>query len=150
MYLTTIIWFIIGFLDLASSRPGVVWAQAILLDVYTFVWQMSLGAIAYVIFSEISSTRLRSRTVAFATSVQALFALVFTIAMPYMLSPEEGNWRGKAAFLFSGVSFFCCFWCFFRIPESKGRTYEELDLLFEKRVPPRHFKSHDLLEDVSD
>jgi hypothetical protein len=28
-------------------------------------------------------------------------------------------------------------WSFFRLPEAKGRTYEELDLLFQKKVPAR-------------
>jgi SP family general alpha glucoside:H+ symporter-like MFS transporter len=32
-------------------------------------------------------------------------------------------------------------WSFFRLPEAKGRTYEELDLLFQKKVPARKFAS---------
>ncbi len=31
-------------------------------------------------------------------------------------------------------------WCWFRLPESKDRTFGELDLLFENRVPARKFK----------
>ena len=31
--------------------------------------------------------------------------------------------------------------CLFRLPEPKGRTYGELDILFEKRVPARQFAS---------
>jgi len=34
-------------------------------------------------------------------------------------------------------------WTFFRLPEVKGRTYEELDILFEDRVSARKFsKTH--------
>ncbi len=33
----------------------------------------------------------------------------------------------------------------FRIPESRGRTFEELDILFERKVPARKFKNYDLL-----
>ena len=32
-------------------------------------------------------------------------------------------------------------WVFFRLPEPKGRTYGELDLLFEQKVSARNFKS---------
>jgi len=32
-------------------------------------------------------------------------------------------------------------WIFFRLPEPKGRTYGELDVLFERKVPARKFKS---------
>lgn len=30
-------------------------------------------------------------------------------------------------------------WSYFRLPEVKGRTYEELDLLFTNKVPARQF-----------
>ena len=32
-------------------------------------------------------------------------------------------------------------WAYFRLPEMKGRTYEELDILFAKRIPARKFAS---------
>lgn len=31
-------------------------------------------------------------------------------------------------------------WAYFRLPEMKGRTYRELDILFERGVPARKFK----------
>jgi len=30
-------------------------------------------------------------------------------------------------------------WCYFRVPEMKGRTYEELDLMFARGVRTREF-----------
>ena len=30
-------------------------------------------------------------------------------------------------------------WAFFRLPEVKGRTYEELDILFQRKIPARQF-----------
>ena len=35
----------------------------------------------------------------------------------------------------------CLVWTYFRLPEPKGRTYAELDLLFEQKVPARKFKT---------
>ena len=32
-------------------------------------------------------------------------------------------------------------WTFFRLPEPKGKTYAELDVLFERRISARQFKS---------
>jgi MFS family permease len=108
---------------------------------------MTVGPICFVIISEISSTRLRGRTIAIATAVQAGASIVFTVAMPYMLNSDEANWRGKAGFLFGAISLVCCIWCWFRIPESRGRTFEELDILFERKVPARKFKNYDLLQE---
>lgn len=31
-------------------------------------------------------------------------------------------------------------WAYFRLPEPKDRTYEELDILFAKRIPARQFR----------
>ncbi|PCG89411.1 Major facilitator superfamily domain, general substrate transporter [Penicillium occitanis (nom. inval.)] len=145
MILMTIILFVIGFLDLGRDNTGVVWAQASLMDIWTFIYQTTVGPICFVIISEISATRLRGRTIAIATAVQAAANIVFTVVLPYMLNSDEGDWRGKAGFLFGAISFACYGWCYFRLPESKNRTFEELDILFERKVPPREFKNYDLL-----
>lgn len=34
-------------------------------------------------------------------------------------------------------------WVYFRLPEPKGRTYAELDILFERRVTARDFSKTD-------
>lgn len=99
------------------------------------------------IISEVSSTRLRARTIALTTAVQAAASIVFTVAMPYMLNSDQANWRGKAGFLFGGISAVCTVWCWCRIPESRGRTFEELDILFETGVPARRFEAYDLLRE---
>lgn len=33
-------------------------------------------------------------------------------------------------------------WAFFRLPETKGRSNEELDVMFDAKVPTRKFKKH--------
>lgn len=146
MVVMTTIFFIIGFLDFGRDQSGAVWAQASLMDIWTFIYQMTVGPICFVIISEISATRLRGKTIAITTAIQSLANIVFTVAMPYMLNTDEANWRGKAGFLFGPISLICCIWCWFRIPESRGRTFEELDILFEKKVPARQFAKYDLLQ----
>jgi SP family general alpha glucoside:H+ symporter-like MFS transporter len=47
-----------------------------------------------------------------------------------MLNPTKGNLKGKAAFPASGFLVGCLIWGYFRLPEMKGRTFEELDILF--------------------
>lgn len=149
IFMTTIL-FVIGFLDFGRSQSAVVWAQASLMDIWTFVYQMTVGPVCFVIISEISATRLRGRTIAIATAVQALANIVFTVAMPYMLNSDQADWRGKAGFLFGAISLVCYGWCWLRLPESRGRTFEELDILFERKVPPRQFARYDLLEEGND
>lgn len=137
--------FIIGGLDCApnySERPGFAWAQAALLDVLTFLFQGTVGPVNFVIFAEIGATRLRSQTVSLATSSGSIAQIIMTVLIPYMLNESEWNWRGKTGFFFGAISLLATVWCYFRLPETKGRTFEELDYMFEARVPPRKFKNY--------
>jgi SP family general alpha glucoside:H+ symporter-like MFS transporter len=34
----------------------------------------------------------------------------------------------------------CLLWCWFRLPETKDRSFGEIDTLFENKVPARKFK----------
>lgn len=50
--------------------------------------------------------------------------------------------QGKLGFFFGGLAALCYTWAFFRVPETRGRTYEELDLLFSKNLPARKFRNY--------
>ena len=51
------------------------------------------------------------------------------------------DWGPKSGYLWFGTSCVGIVWTYFRLPEPKGRTYGELDILFEDRVPARNFAS---------
>jgi SP family general alpha glucoside:H+ symporter-like MFS transporter len=52
-----------------------------------------------------------------------------------------------------GLCFCCIVYTFFRLPEPRDRTFAELDVLFEKKVPARQFNKtkvdvfHESVED---
>jgi len=48
--------------------------------------------------------------------------------------------RAKAGFFWAGCTALALIWAFFRLPETKGFTFAELDLLYENRVAARDFK----------
>lgn len=50
--------------------------------------------------------------------------------------------QGKLGFFFGGLAALCYVWAYFRVPETQGRTYEELDLMFAKNLPARQFKGY--------
>jgi SP family general alpha glucoside:H+ symporter-like MFS transporter len=125
------------------------WTQSTLLIVLSFVWQMTLGPLTYVVVCETPSTKLRSKTIAIATAIDALTGLVTTVIGPYLLNPGAAGAGAKIEFLYGGISVFSLTWCYFRLPETKSRTYEELDLMFEKRVPARKFKNY-VIEGMDD
>jgi SP family general alpha glucoside:H+ symporter-like MFS transporter len=81
--------------------------------------------------------------------IDAMTGLVTSVIGPYLLNPGAANAGAKIEFLYGGISVFSLIWCIFRLPETKGRTYEELDILFERKVPARQFKTH-VIEDIDD
>ena len=130
----------IGFLDLApSSNHSISWAQGALGLVFNVCYNLSVGTLAFTIFSEVSSTRLRGRTIALAKNANAASSIVVGVASPYFINPQNLNWKGKVGFFWAGINFLWMVWAYFRLPELKGRTYEEIDILFAKEVKARDF-----------
>ncbi len=69
-----------------------------------------------------------------------LLNIIFGSVMPYLFNPNEANLKGKAAFIFVFLGICCLFYVIFRLPELKNRSYEELDILFLRKVKARDFK----------
>lgn len=132
----------IGFVSLApATNSAAIWAQSVLLVVWVFIYDISVGPVAWCIASEVSATRLRAPTIAIARNSFYIWSIVFGVATPYMLNPTEAGWKGKTGFFYGGTCFLALIWSYFRLPEMKGRTYEELNILFWKNVPARKFKN---------
>ncbi|KAF5565278.1 maltose permease [Fusarium phyllophilum] len=68
--------------------------------------------------------------------------IICNVVNPYMLNPTAGNWCGKTGFFWGGCSFVFFIWTYFRLPETKDKTFEELDLLFANNVATREFAKY--------
>ena len=132
---------IIGFISLAgNANTGASWATGSMLLVYTFFYDSTVGPVCYSLVSELSSTRLRLKTIVLSRNLYNMLSIVNGIIIPHMLNPQAWHWAGKAGFFWGGLCCLCVVWAFFRLPEPKGRTYGELDILFEAKVSARKFK----------
>ncbi|GJC99096.1 Sugar porter family MFS transporter [Colletotrichum higginsianum IMI 349063] len=131
----------IGFVSFAGrDNVAAQWAIGSLLLVYTFFYDCTVGPVCYSLVSELSSTRLRTKTVVLARNLYNITGIVTNILTPLMLNPSAWNWGAKSG-LFWAVSCFICFvWTWFRLPEPRGRTYGELEVLFEQHLPARKFR----------
>lgn len=61
-----------------------------------------------------------------------------------MLNPGAWNWGNFAGFFWAGICLLCIVYTYFRVPEPSGRTFAELDLLFEQGVSARKFATTDV------
>ena len=101
-----------------------------MLLIWFFGYGFSTGPIPFVIASEISSAHLRQKTISLARGIYYMTLIVNSIVAPYMLNPTKGDLKGKAAFPAAGFILILTIWSFFRLPETKGRTFEELNIMF--------------------
>lgn len=58
-----------------------------------------------------------------------------------MLNPGAWNWRNFAGFFWGAICFLCIIYVYFRVPETKGRSFAEMDMLFQRGVSARKFSS---------
>lgn len=137
----TVILFLIGIMDVIPTS-GARWAQSSLTVIYAYVYFLTVGAMAFAILGETSSTALRARTTAFATATQAVFGIAMNFAIPYMVNPDEANMKGKVGFVFGGLALLATIGAFFYVPELKGRTFNEIDTIFLNKVLPRKMGSY--------
>lgn len=132
---------LIGILGCIPSSSGLSWGIGSLLLVYTFVYDFTIGPVCYSLVAEMPSTRLRQKTVVLSRNFYNFWGIINNIWTPYMLNPTAWNWGAKTGFFWAGLCFILLTWTYFRLPEPKGRTYGELDILFENRVSARKFKT---------
>lgn len=135
---------LIGVMSVINA-PGSVWAQVVFMAVWSFVYQATLGAVAWPIASEAATSRLRAPTQALATMMNGLSSCIWSFSLPYAINPDEGNLGGKIAFIFGSVLAGCAIFIFFLIPETKGRSFVEIDELWAKGVSARKFKETNLV-----
>ncbi|EXJ81959.1 hypothetical protein A1O1_08026 [Capronia coronata CBS 617.96] len=143
--LLAVLQFIIAILDCApnyDSRPAIAWAQSVLMLIWNFIYDLSIGPVCFVLLCEVSATRVRGKTIALATAVQAVAGIVMTVCIPYMINADQANMRGKLGFFFGGLAAVCLLWSYFRVPELKGRTYQEVDIMFERGLKTKEFKDY--------
>jgi SP family general alpha glucoside:H+ symporter-like MFS transporter len=135
-----VIMLMVGFTSLSKTQ-GASFGTGGLLLLFTLFYDITVGTVAYSIVTEIPSSRLRTKTIVLARSLYNVQGTINGVITPYMLNPDAWNWKAKAGFFWAGLGFLCLVWAYFRLPEPKGRTYAELDLLFEQKVSARKFKS---------
>lgn len=122
-----------------SSDKNASWGVGALLIVFAFTYNSSLGPLVYCIVTELPSVRLRTKTVIISRNLYNIAGIVVQVITPYMLNPTAWNWKAKSAFLWAAFCIVGAVWAFFELPETKGRTFAELDILFKNKTPSRNF-----------
>ncbi|KAF1967930.1 maltose permease MAL31 [Bimuria novae-zelandiae CBS 107.79] len=137
----TVILFVMAGCAVPETSEGSKAAVSMIL-VYCWWYNVTIGATAYTIVCEVATSRLRIKTIAIGLALQNALNTMWSFVLPYLFNPDKLNLGGKLGFIFGGLAVICLVYLWFYQPETAGRTYEELDEMFIKRVPARKFKEY--------
>ncbi|CAI0646294.1 hypothetical protein COL154_005841 [Colletotrichum chrysophilum] len=134
---------ILGFLGLVPSahREQGALATGSIMIVWAMFYQLTVGTVCYSLVSELPSRRLQIKTIVLGRNLYNIVGIFNNVVTPYMLNPTAWNWSNYTGFFWGGICFCCCVYTYFRVPEPRGRTFAELDVLFEHKVSARKFES---------
>lgn len=158
--------FVLGFLGLvpAAHKTEASIATGSIMLGWALCYQLTVGTVCYSLVAEMSSRRLQIKTVVLGRVLYIIVGIICSVLTPYMLNPSAWNWSNFAGFFWvsraflplicrvtpmaftlanissqGGICFCCIVYTYFRVPEPTGRTFAELDMLFEQGVPARKF-----------
>lgn len=118
MFTTMLITGILGFVKMSN---GVSWAVGAMLLLCTFVYDLTIGPVCFAIIAEVSSTRLRSKTIVLACNTYNIALIVANILQPNMLNSDVWNWGPKTGLFWAGTCAVSMVWTYFRLPELANR-----------------------------
>ncbi len=121
-----------------SSTEGIISLIGVLIFIGSFA--MSMGPVVWVLLSEIFPNKIRSAAMSIAVAAQWLANYFVSQTFPMIvksdankLQMDGGIWNNALPyFLFSGFIIIIIVFVWKFIPETKGKTLEEMETLFEK------------------
>ncbi|XP_023275910.1 solute carrier family 2, facilitated glucose transporter member 12 [Seriola lalandi dorsalis] len=129
-----------GIRESGGGRTGVEvsstlkWASLISLLVYVAAFSISLGPMVYVVLSEIFPMGVRGRAVSVVSAVN--WATNLLISMTFLTCTEKIG-VPNVMFIYAAMSFVLLVFVILCVPETKGRTLEEISKELAKK---KHFK----------
>ena len=141
MGIQTIILWLTGILGFVHQTTAIGWAVGSLLLVFTLVYDSTVGPVTYCIVPEIPSGKVRTKTVVIARNLYNIAGIFNAVITPYQLNSTQWNWGAKSGIFWACFATFFLAWSIWDLPETKGRTFADIDQLFEEHIPARKFKS---------
>ncbi|KAH8649798.1 general substrate transporter [Xylariales sp. PMI_506] len=126
----------------ADGRPSYIKGSVAMIVMYNWFYNVTLGATAYTLLTEVATSKLRVKTISIGIAAQYSIYLVLAFVLPLIFNPNAANLGAKTSFIFGGFSILSVVYLWFYQVETAGRSYEELDEMFQKGVPVRDFKTY--------
>ncbi|PYH89226.1 maltose permease Mal61 [Aspergillus ellipticus CBS 707.79] len=124
--LSTGLFTVMGVAGCFPHQSAALWVVGIFLELSWFVYGPAIGP-AMAIAGEISAIRLRAKSLAIGFTFNYFFSTVWNVAMPYLYNSNEADLGGLIGWIFAALGAISLVVLFFELPETRGRSFEELD-----------------------
>ncbi|KAI7777578.1 hypothetical protein LA080_003413 [Diaporthe eres] len=132
----------LGFAVAWTAAPGTETAGKVvvgLIAIFTFFYT-AFGPYAWMVGAEYPNNHLRAHTFGLATALNFLGNWVGIFTAPYFINPASLGWSAKYGYIWFASNTIVFLFTYFFLPETRGRTLEEIHEMFEEGVPSKKFK----------
>ncbi|KAL6916282.1 hypothetical protein ACHAP8_010914 [Fusarium lateritium] len=119
----------------AEKTPGA-YVAIVMIYIFAVFYAISWNGIPWIFCAEIFPMAIRSICLVFTTCAQWLGQFIIVYSTPYMMADITYG----TFLLFACSVVFGLFFAFFLIPETKGISLEDMDILFSRKGMPRTWR----------
>ncbi|KAJ5682956.1 hypothetical protein N7462_006121 [Penicillium macrosclerotiorum] len=139
--LSTALFTVMGIAGCFPNSSTALWVVGIFLQLSWWVYGPAIGP-AMSVAGEVSAVRLRAKSMAIGFTFNYFFSTIWNVVIPYLYNSDEANLGGKIGWIYAFMGAVTLLIIFFEIPETKGRSFEELDEMFNEKVSTRAFRTY--------
>ncbi|ERS95112.1 hypothetical protein HMPREF1624_08604 [Sporothrix schenckii ATCC 58251] len=134
----TVFLFLVAGVGLAKNPDGTD-GRALVAGVmlYFFFYSGTWGPLVFTVAAEMGAADLREKTLSLGIALNVVTAFIVSFCVPYILNDIGAN----IGWVFGAIALGCAVATYLWVPETKDRSLEELDELFQARTPARQFKT---------
>jgi Na+/melibiose symporter-like transporter len=118
-------------------------AIAILSFVFNFFWASSFYSLSNLMPSEMATPKLRHHTMSYTIACAQTTAVITTLVVPRLTSADAANLGAKTYLIFAGCMAVIIVWFYFLLPETRGRTFAEIDEMYAAKIPMWKWRSYE-------
>ncbi|KAL6248662.1 hypothetical protein RBB50_004917 [Rhinocladiella similis] len=134
--------FIAGGLAFKAHDSSYAMGVAALSFIFNAFWGASFYCLSVTLPTEIPTARLRNMTTSYALACAYTTAVITTFAVPQLVSADAANLGAKTYLVFGGCVVCILVFYYLFLPETAGRTFAEIDEMYEQKVPVRKWRKY--------
>jgi hypothetical protein len=118
-------------------------AIAALSFVFNFFWASSFFSLSNLMPSEMATPKLRHHTMSYTVACAQTTAVITTLVVPQLTAADAANLGAKTYLVFAGCMAAIIVFYYFLMPETRGRTFAEIDEMYAAKIPMREWRSYE-------